>query len=108
MTRMVPSVLIVDDEKHTREGLQQALAENYDVTIAASADEAFNLLDAQPFDVPDKGKPVQRRRIRFAPRINEPGLRSRSRQKRLRASRPEREEQLSWCCTQGGFLVATG
>ncbi len=51
MTRMVPSVLIVDDEKHTREGLQQALAENYDVTIAASADEAFNLLDAQPFDV---------------------------------------------------------
>lgn len=48
---MVPSVLIVDDEKHTREGLQQALAEAYDVSIAASADEAFNLLDAQPFDV---------------------------------------------------------
>jgi DNA-binding NtrC family response regulator len=48
---MVPSVLIVDDEKHTREGLQQALAENYDVSIAANADEAFNLLDAQPFDV---------------------------------------------------------
>jgi DNA-binding NtrC family response regulator len=48
---MVPSVLIVDDEKHTREGLQQALLENYDVSVAASADEAFNLLDAQPFDV---------------------------------------------------------
>ncbi len=48
---MVPSVLIVDDEKHTREGLQQALAEDYDVTVAANADEAFNLLDAQPFDV---------------------------------------------------------
>src|SRR3982751_6332063 len=48
---MVPAVLIVDDEKHTREGLQQALAEHYDVTVAASADEAFNLLDAQPFDV---------------------------------------------------------
>jgi two-component system, NtrC family, response regulator AtoC len=48
---MVPSVLIVDDEKHTREGLQQALADSYDVSIAASADEAFNLLDAQPFDV---------------------------------------------------------
>src|SRR5579862_6947266 len=47
---MVPSVLIVDDEKHTREGLQQALADNYDVSVAASADEAFNLLDAQPFD----------------------------------------------------------
>jgi len=48
---MVPSVLIVDDEKHTREGLQQALAENYDVSTAASADEAFNLMDSQPFDV---------------------------------------------------------
>jgi len=48
---MVPSVLIVDDEKHTREGLQQALADSYDVTVAANADEAFNLLDAQPFDV---------------------------------------------------------
>ena len=48
---MVPSVLIVDDEKHTREGLQQALAENYDVTVAANADEAFNLMDAQAFDV---------------------------------------------------------
>jgi len=48
---MVPSVLIVDDEKHTREGLQQALAESYDVSVASNADEAFNLLDAQPFDI---------------------------------------------------------
>lgn len=51
MSRMVPSVLIVDDEKHTREGLQQALSDTYDVTVAANADEAFNLMDAQPFDV---------------------------------------------------------
>ncbi|MBI2814616.1 MAG: sigma-54-dependent Fis family transcriptional regulator [Opitutae bacterium] len=48
---MVPSVLIVDDEKHTREGLQQALQEHYDVSVAASADEAFNLMDAQEFEV---------------------------------------------------------
>src|SRR6187431_3269180 len=48
---MVPSVLIVDDEKHTREGLQQALSDNYDVTIAANADEAFNLFETQTFDV---------------------------------------------------------
>ena len=48
---MVPSVLIVDDEKHTREGLQQALAEHYDVSVAASADEASNLLESQTFDV---------------------------------------------------------
>jgi len=39
---MVTSLLIVDDEKHTREGLQQALQEHYDVSVAASADEAFN------------------------------------------------------------------
>jgi len=48
---MVPSVLIVDDEKHTREGLQQALQEHYDVSVAASADEGFNLMDAQEFEV---------------------------------------------------------
>jgi len=48
---MMPSVLIVDDEKHTREGLQQALAENYDVTVAANSDEAFNLMESQAFDV---------------------------------------------------------
>jgi len=48
---MVPSVLIVDDEKHTREGLRQALADHYDVSLAASVDEAFNLMDTQPFDV---------------------------------------------------------
>ena len=51
MGAMVPSVLIVDDEKHTREGLQQALAENYDVTVAASSDEASNLMESQSFDV---------------------------------------------------------
>src|SRR5580692_9957523 len=48
---MAASVLIVDDEKHTREGLKQALSENYDVSLAASADEAFNLMDVQSFDV---------------------------------------------------------
>jgi len=48
---MVPSVLIVDDEKNTREGLQQALADNYDVSVAANADEAYNLMQSQPFDV---------------------------------------------------------
>ncbi len=47
---IVPSVLIVDDEKHSREGLQQALSDHYDVTIAASADEAFNLMDSEAFD----------------------------------------------------------
>ncbi|HUG10072.1 MAG TPA: sigma-54 dependent transcriptional regulator [Opitutaceae bacterium] len=48
---MIPSVLVVDDEKHTREGLHQALEENYDCAVASNADEAFNLMDEQPFDV---------------------------------------------------------
>lgn len=47
----MPSVLIVDDEKHTREGLQQALSDTYDVSVAANADEAFNLMDAEEFSV---------------------------------------------------------
>jgi two-component system response regulator AtoC len=51
MASMVPSVLIVDDEKHTREGLQQALEDHYDVSVAGNADEAFNLMEAQPHDV---------------------------------------------------------
>ena len=48
---MVPSVLIIDDEKHTREGLQQALEDHYDVSVAGNADEAFNLMEAQAHDV---------------------------------------------------------
>ncbi len=48
---MPASVLIVDDERHTREGLGLALEGEYDVYLAASADEAFNLMEAEPFDV---------------------------------------------------------
>ena len=48
---MVPTVLIVDDERHTREGLQQALEDNFDVSVAGSADEAFNLMEAESYDV---------------------------------------------------------
>lgn len=47
----MPNVLIVDDEKHTREGLRQALEDDYEVYLAQNADEAFNLLDAEQFDV---------------------------------------------------------
>lgn len=44
------SILIVDDEKYTREGLVTALGDNYDVASASSADEAFRLMDVQDFD----------------------------------------------------------
>lgn len=48
---MPATILIVDDEKNTREGLGLALEEDYDVYIASGAEEAFNLMDAETFDV---------------------------------------------------------
>ncbi len=48
---MPASILIVDDEKHTREGLLQALEDTFDVYLASSADEAFNLFEAEKFDI---------------------------------------------------------
>lgn len=48
---MASSVLIVDDEKHTREGLQQVLEDDYEIYLASDADEAFNLMEMEEFDV---------------------------------------------------------
>ena len=44
-------MLIVDDEKPTREGLRAALEERYDVYIAADAQAAGELLEREHFDV---------------------------------------------------------
>ena len=46
-----PTLLIVDDEKTTREGLRAALEERYDVYIAEDAKAAMNLLEGEHFDV---------------------------------------------------------
>jgi two-component system response regulator AtoC len=48
---MKPTLLIVDDEKTTREGLRAALEERYDVYIAEDAKAATGLLEAENFDV---------------------------------------------------------
>ncbi|MGB0264266.1 MAG: sigma-54-dependent transcriptional regulator, partial [Opitutales bacterium] len=48
---MPASILIVDDEKNTREGLGLALEDNYDVYLASGAEEAFNLMAAETFQV---------------------------------------------------------
>lgn len=48
---MPATVLIVDDEKHTREGLMLALEDEYDVYLASDAEEAFRLMDTEPFEV---------------------------------------------------------
>jgi two-component system response regulator AtoC len=46
-----PALLIVDDEKTTREGLRAALEGRYDVYIAEDAQTAMNLLESENFDV---------------------------------------------------------
>lgn len=51
MSLMPASILIVDDERNTREGLSAALEGDYDVFLASSADEAFNLMASQSFEV---------------------------------------------------------
>ena len=48
---MTYTVLIVDDEKHTREGLESALEEKYDVYLARDAEEALRLMQAETFDI---------------------------------------------------------
>ena len=48
---MKQSLLIVDDEKPTREGLRAALEDRYDVYIAEDAKAAMNLLESENFDV---------------------------------------------------------
>lgn len=46
-----PTLLIVDDEKPTRDGLRAALEERYDVYVADDAKSAMELLEAENFDV---------------------------------------------------------
>jgi len=48
---MPATILIVDDEKNTREGLGLALEDDYDLYMASGAEEAFNLMEAETFDV---------------------------------------------------------
>lgn len=48
---MLHKILIVDDEKNTREGLAKALEPTFDVYVAATADEAIRFLDRENFAV---------------------------------------------------------
>jgi two-component system, NtrC family, response regulator AtoC len=48
---MQGTILIVDDEKHTREGLRQSLEEDFDVYTAGNADEALNVLNSDQIDL---------------------------------------------------------
>src|SRR5881296_1264214 len=46
-----PTVLIVDDEKHTRDGLRRLLENNYDVYVAADVAGAMNVLEREQIEV---------------------------------------------------------
>src|SRR6266446_749488 len=48
---MPPTILIVDDDRPQREGLQRALADRYEVLTADEAAKGYALLEAQPVDV---------------------------------------------------------
>src|SRR6266700_996669 len=46
-----PTILIVDDEKHTRDGLRRLLENNYDVYVAADVAGAMNVLEREQIEV---------------------------------------------------------
>lgn len=46
-----PTLLIVDDEKSTRDGLRMALEESFDCYVAASIGEAMTVLQSEPIDL---------------------------------------------------------
>ena len=48
---MQPTILIVDDEKHTRDGLRSLLDDGYDVYVAADVAGAMDVLERDQVDV---------------------------------------------------------
>ena len=51
MDSIQPTILIVDDEKHTRDGLRRLLENDYDVYVAADITGAMNVLEREPIDL---------------------------------------------------------
>src|SRR5919204_1817453 len=48
---MQPTILIVDDEKHTRDGLRRLLENEYDVYVADDIASAMNVLEREHVDL---------------------------------------------------------
>jgi two-component system response regulator AtoC len=46
-----PTILIVDDEKHTRDGLRRLLEDKYDVYVAADVGGAIDVLEREAIDL---------------------------------------------------------
>src|SRR5262250_871240 len=51
MDSIQPTILIVDDEKHTRDGLRRLLENDYDVYVAADIEGAMDVLEREQVDV---------------------------------------------------------
>src|SRR5689334_15909792 len=51
MNALQPTVLIVDDEKHTRDGLRRLLEDHYDVYVAADIAGAMDVLQRESVDL---------------------------------------------------------
>src|ERR1700716_916316 len=51
MDLMQPTILIVDDEKHTRDGLRRLLENEYDVYVAADIAGALDVLEREQIDL---------------------------------------------------------
>ena len=51
MDSIQSTILIVDDEKHTRDGLRRLLENEYDVYVAADITGAMNVLDREQIDL---------------------------------------------------------
>src|SRR5437868_10026027 len=51
MNSMQPTILIVDDEKHTRDGVWRLLEDEYDVYVAADIAGAVNVLEREQIDL---------------------------------------------------------
>src|SRR6516162_5267883 len=51
MDSIQPTILIVDDEKHTRDGLRRVLENDYDVYVAGDIDSAMNVLEREHVDL---------------------------------------------------------
>jgi len=51
MDSIQPTILIVDDEKHTRDGLRRLLEDDYDVYVAGEIAGAINVLEREPIDL---------------------------------------------------------
>ncbi|MCQ2396363.1 MAG: sigma-54 dependent transcriptional regulator [Lentisphaeria bacterium] len=48
---MFPVILVIDDERNSREGLRDAFADKYDILLADSASQGMNILKSRKVDI---------------------------------------------------------